>query len=124
MIRGRACQCAAIGREGTIGRSYHLVGDVRWNARTYLAELAVVLGRPLRFHPRAPTRPWLAPYGPCLIRRALGQAVPRPDRRDLLSCGLRARFDCTDAKRDLDWQPVADEATFRARAVAVHAPAP
>ena len=45
-----------------------------------------------------------------------------PSRRDLRSRGLRARFDCTDAKRDLDWQPVADRDQFIAEGIAVHAP--
>ena len=31
------------------GRCYNLVGDVRLTAREYLAELALALGRPLRF---------------------------------------------------------------------------
>jgi hypothetical protein len=33
-----------------------------------------------------------------------------------------ARFDITDAKRDLGWAPVADPAVFQARAVDVQRP--
>ena len=38
----------------------------------------------------------------------------------LVSRGLAAQFDCADAKRDLDWHPVADKPTFIARAVDIH----
>ena len=36
--------------------------------------------------------------------------------------GMVARFDITDAKRDLGWAPVADPAVFQARAVDVQRP--
>jgi len=38
----------------------------------------------------------------------------------LVSRGLAAQFDCSDAKRDLDWHPVQDRAAFIAMAVDVH----
>jgi nucleoside-diphosphate-sugar epimerase len=45
-----------------------------------------------------------------------------PSRRDFLSRGMAATFDCADAKRDLGWQPEADADRFFARAVRVYAP--
>jgi len=104
------------------GRCYNLVGDVRPNARDYIAELAQGTGRPLRFHPQQATRLWAVDFGKWLIKRAGGRKAPLPSRRDLLSRGLTARFDCSDAKRDLGWRPVADHATFARLAIAVHAP--
>ena len=58
-----------------------------------------------------------------LVKRATGRAVAMPAKRDFLSRGMAAPFDVSDAKRDLGWQPVADPAVFRARAIDVQAPA-
>jgi predicted dehydrogenase/nucleoside-diphosphate-sugar epimerase len=104
---------------GIEGRAYNLVGDVRLSARDYTAELAQALGRPLRFHPQ-PVQVLLAQeLGKWGIKRATGRRVPPPTLRDLRSRGMEAAFDTTDAQRDLDWHPVADRATFLARAIAV-----
>jgi nucleoside-diphosphate-sugar epimerase len=114
-----ACDVPAID-----GHCYNLVGDVRWNARRYIAELAATLGRPLHFHPQSPLKLWLAEWGKWAIKRAAGRTVALPSWRDLLSRGMRAAFDCTDVKRDLGWVPVADETAFRTRAILVHASMP
>jgi nucleoside-diphosphate-sugar epimerase len=106
--------------DGVDGKCYNLVGDVRWTARDTIIALATALQRPLRFHPSSPTRLWLLECGKWLIKRLTGRQVPAPSRRDFLSRGMMARFDCGDAKRDLGWQPVADPVTFRARAIEVH----
>jgi nucleoside-diphosphate-sugar epimerase len=107
--------------EGVEGRCYNLVGDVRPTAREYLADLARLLGRPLRFHGRSPTQLWLADFGKWLIKRVGGRAVPLPSRREFLSRGLMASFDCTDAHRDLGWSPVSDRTAFVREAICVHA---
>lgn len=107
--------------EGIEGRCYNLVGDVRPSAREYIAALGAALHRPLRFHPQSALTLWAAELGKWGIKRVGGRRPPVPSLRDLLSRGMKARFDCTDAKRDLCWQPVADPATFNARAIAVHA---
>jgi nucleoside-diphosphate-sugar epimerase/predicted dehydrogenase len=103
------------------GRAYNIVGDVRLTARDYIAELAKALERPLRYHPQSPTWLWLEDTGKWLIKRATGRAVPAPSKRDFLSRGLSARFDCSGAKRDLDWQSEADRLAFIRRAIAIHA---
>jgi predicted dehydrogenase/nucleoside-diphosphate-sugar epimerase len=103
------------------GRCYNLVGDVRPTARDYIADLAKAMGRPLRFHPQSATGLWIEDLGKWLIKRAGGRRVPLPSKRDLVSRGLGARFDCSEAKRDLGWSPVADPAEFRAQAILVHA---
>jgi hypothetical protein len=94
---------------------------VRPDARTFVADLARALQRPLRYHPQSPTWLWLEDCGKWLIKRAAGRQGPAPSRRDFLSRGLCARFDCSDAKRDLGWRPEADPARFHARAILVHA---
>ena len=57
------------------------------------------------------------------IKRATGRKVPMPSQRDFLSRGMAAAFDCSDAKHDLGWTPVADPERFSERAIRVHAPA-
>jgi predicted dehydrogenase/nucleoside-diphosphate-sugar epimerase len=111
----RACRS-----QGIDGRCYNLVGDVRWCAREYIATLAAALERPLRFHPQSATRLWLVECGKWGIKRLTGRAVAAPSRRDFLSRGMSASFDCSDAKRDLGWRPEADAVAFRARAIDVH----
>lgn len=112
-----ACDAAGID-----GRCYNLVGDVDWSARRYLDELAAALQRPLKFHAQSPTKLWLADCAKWLIKRAAGRAAPFPSRRDIVSRGMMARFDCGDAKRDLGWKPVVEAEVFRQRAILVHAP--
>jgi nucleoside-diphosphate-sugar epimerase len=113
---------AACQTEGIDGRCYNLVGDVRPSARAYIAKLAEALGRPLRYHPQSPTWLWLEDMAKWVVKRATGRNVPMPTKRDFLSRGLSARFDCSDAIRDLGWRPNADPVAFEDRAIRVHAP--
>lgn len=112
---------AALTAPAADGKAYNLVGDVRPDARSYMRDLAAATGRPLRFVPSSPTGLWLTEMGKWAIKRAAGRKVPRPYKRDILSRGLLSSFDCSDAKRDLGWQPEADPAGFHQRAIAVHA---
>ena len=112
---------AAVAAPGIDGRCYNLVGDVRPTARAYILDLGRALQRPLRFHPQSPTGLWLEDIGKWLVKRATGRAVPMPSRRDFLSRGMAASFDCSDAKRDLNWLPTADTERFHRDAIAVHA---
>lgn len=116
-----AAICAALTAPDVVGKAYNLVGDVRPTAREYLADVSVVLQRPLHFVASAPTGLWLVEMGKWLIKRLTGRQVKRPYKRDLLSRGLLSPFDCSDAKRDLSWKPVADRAEFHRLALAVHA---
>jgi predicted dehydrogenase/nucleoside-diphosphate-sugar epimerase len=109
----------ALRTEQAVGRCYNLVGDVRPTAREYLAWLAEATSRPLRFHPKFPATLLAEERVKWLLKRAGGRRSPPPSRRDLLSRGLRAPFDCSDAKRDLGWVPLADPARFREAAFAM-----
>lgn len=111
---------AAVSAPMAPGRAYNLVGDVRPSAREYLRDLSVTVQRPLKFVPSSPTGLWLVEMGKWAIKRLTGRSVPRPFKRDLMSRGLLARIDCTDAKQDLAWKPVADQAGFHRHALAVH----
>jgi predicted dehydrogenase/nucleoside-diphosphate-sugar epimerase len=108
---------------GLTGRCYNLVGDVRLSARDYVATLASVLRRPLRYHPQSVGKLFAVECGKWTIKRLTGRAnVQLTSLRDLRSRGLTAQFDCADAKHDLDWQPVADRERFVADGIAIHAP--
>jgi hypothetical protein len=76
----------------------------------------------LRYHPQSPTWLWLEDMAKWVVKRATGRNVPMPTKRDFLSRGLSARFDCSDAIRDLGWRPNADPVAFEDRAIRVHAP--
>lgn len=106
--------------ESINGRCYNLVGGVRPSARTYIADLGRVLGRPLKFHPQSASWLWLEDVGKWTIKRATGRQVPMPSRRDFISRGMAARFDCADAERDLGWHPTSDAEEFRRQALLVH----
>jgi hypothetical protein len=107
-----------------IGSSYNLVGDVRLSAREFIVELARVLRRPIHCHPKRPDLLCLQElFDKWLVKRAGGRLVSGPTRRDLLSRGFMASFDCNDAKRHLGWQPTSDCALI-ARGIGVHAPPP
>ena len=58
--------------------------------------------------------------GKWLIKRASGRSDPAPSWRDLRSRGMSATFDCSDAKRDLGWRPVAEREEFLRRGVRVY----
>ncbi len=106
---------------GIDGCCYNLVGGARPSAREYIAELAAALERPLRFHPKSPHMLYAEELGKWMIKRATGKRAPLPSLRDLLSRGLKAQFDCSDAMADLGWQPVEDCDTFIRRAISIHA---
>jgi predicted dehydrogenase/nucleoside-diphosphate-sugar epimerase len=112
----------ALEAESIVGRCYNIVGDVRLTAREYVEALAQALGRKLRYYPQSVEKLFViecAKWGVKLASRRPGLTLP--SLRDLRSRGLRAPFDCTDAKRDLGWQPVADRDRFIAEGIAVHA---
>jgi nucleoside-diphosphate-sugar epimerase/predicted dehydrogenase len=109
---------------GIEGRCYNLVGDVRLSARDYTAALANALARPLQYHPQSANFLWAEDTGKWLVKRATGRNVPAPSVRDFLSRGMMAAFDTADAKRDLNWTPIADPARFIDRAIRIHTSSP
>lgn len=112
----------ALDAENVVGRCYNIVGDVRLTAREYVEALAQALGRPLRYYPQSVEKLFaieLVKFGAKLASRRPGLTLP--SLRDFRSRGLRAQFDCSDAKRDLGWQPVVDRDRFIAEGIAVHA---
>lgn len=112
---------AALTSSSADGKSYNLSGDVLMNAREFVDELARATGRPLRFHATSPRRLWIEDLVKAGIKRVGGRKVPMPSIRDFRSRAMFASFDCSDAKRDLGWQPQADRRRFIERAIQVHA---
>jgi predicted dehydrogenase/nucleoside-diphosphate-sugar epimerase len=102
------------------GRTYNLVGNVRPTAREFVGMLVNSTGRPIAYHPQSVDWLYAAELFKWGIKRATGKTVDIPSRRDLVSRGLAAQFDCSDAMRDLDWHPVADRPSFIAKAVDIH----
>jgi predicted dehydrogenase/nucleoside-diphosphate-sugar epimerase len=112
----------AIDAPAAVGRSYNVVGDVRLSAREYTEQLARALGRPLVFHPQSLRTQFAVELFKWGVKKAAGRKdATFPNRADLASRGMPARFDTQDIKRDLGWQPVADRQSFLQRAFAVHA---
>lgn len=108
----------AVTAPAAVGRAYNLVGDVRFNARAYMAALARATGRPLRYHPSPVWRLYLEDWGKWAVKRLVGRTAARPSLRDLRSRGLTANFDCNIAKRDLGWTPERNPVAFIRRAFA------
>ncbi len=111
----------AIDRNTVIGKTYNLTGDVCLTASEYVAELARATQRPLRYHPQNVLKLQAVELGKWLIKRLSGRRVALPSYRDLKSRGMAAHFDNREAKRDLDWTPVADRREFIRRAIEIHA---
>jgi nucleoside-diphosphate-sugar epimerase len=112
----------ALDAENVVGHCYNIVGDVRLTAREYVEELAQALSRKLRYRPQSLGKLFAiecVKWGVKLASRRPGLTLP--SLRDLRSRGLRAQFDCSDAKRDLGWQPVTDRDRFIAEGIAIHA---
>jgi len=116
-----ACVAAAL-TEGSEGRVFNLVGDVRLTAQEYVRELSAALNRPLVFHGQPTEALYAAEMGKWLVKKAGGRKVPAPSLRDLRSRAMFAAFDCSDIKSALGWAPVADRQTFIDKAIGVHAP--
>lgn len=99
------------------GKTYNIVGDVTLTAREYIEELAAASGRPLHYYPQSPHKLLGVDIGKWMIKRMIGRNAPFPSLRDTKSRGLNAKFDCSDAKSDLGWQPVADREVFIDQAI-------
>jgi predicted dehydrogenase/nucleoside-diphosphate-sugar epimerase len=102
------------------GKTYNLVGGVRPSAREFVRLLADATGRPIAYHPQSVDWLYAAEYFKWGIKRATGRSVDAPSRRDLVSRGLQANFDCGDVKSDLGWHPVDDRDVFIAKAIDIH----
>jgi predicted dehydrogenase/nucleoside-diphosphate-sugar epimerase len=105
----------------SVGRSYNLVGDVRFSAREYVAELREALERPIVFQPRLPAQHQAVRVVKWLLKSRLSRSSPSfPTYRALKSLGCLSGFDCSDVKADLGWNPVAERGRFIDEGLRVH----
>jgi nucleoside-diphosphate-sugar epimerase len=100
---------AGLNAQGIEGESFNLVADSTISARDYLSALEECAGVSFQ---RISTPPWKF-YAIDLMKWAVKQAVRHPDRRrpslrDWESRTQRARYDCSKARRRLNWRPVDD----------------
>ena len=103
---------AALFAPAAVGKSYNLAGDVRLTARDYLAAMRDRTGRDYRFHATPLWWMWLQEYGKYLVKVAARRPREWPAYRDFASRSFTTELDCSDAKRDLGWQPEADTTRF------------
>jgi len=103
----------AIDNDAAIGQQFNLAGDVRLTAREYVAELARISRRPIRFHAQSLPVMQLVDIGKWLIKlmiRKPGNVFP--SYRDLKSRRLAAELVTDRAREILGWKPEADRERF------------
>ncbi|HEX5052489.1 MAG TPA: Gfo/Idh/MocA family oxidoreductase [Planctomycetota bacterium] len=106
---------AALDAPSAAGKDYNLAGDVRLTAREYVSEMASRTGRDYHFHATWLWWMWLMEFGKYLVKLAARRPRQWPAYRDLASRSFRTVLDCSDARRDLGFQPEADRARFLQR---------
>ncbi|MGB3967349.1 MAG: NAD-dependent epimerase/dehydratase family protein, partial [Planctomycetota bacterium] len=106
---------AALAAEGVVGNSYNLAGDVRLSARGYVTAIAAHTGRAYHFAGTPLWWMWLQECGKYLVKALARRPREWPQRRDLASRGFRTGLDCSDAKRDLGFEPESDRDRFLRR---------
>ncbi|MCA8965461.1 MAG: NAD(P)-dependent oxidoreductase, partial [Planctomycetes bacterium] len=109
---------AALHAPAAGNRDYNLAGDVRLSARDYVAELAARSGRSYHFHGTGLRWMWLQEVGKYAVKWLARRPREWPAFRDFASRSFTTVLDCSDARRDLGFAPVADRQDFLARAFA------
>ncbi len=112
---------ACLDAENIGGKCYNLVGDVCWTAKEYMTALKEETGRPFAYHAQSPRYITRIENLKILIKRIAGKKQSFHDIRDFKSRAMFSPFDCSDAKKALNWKPVSNEATFRDQAISIHA---
>ncbi len=102
------------------GKSYNLVGDVRLTAREYVAELAKVMERPIKFVEVPAWKMKFMGVMRWVLKMACGRFEPLPNFHDINCAGLYGQFDNQAVKQDLSWHPVTNRAQFLLEGIALH----
>jgi 2-alkyl-3-oxoalkanoate reductase len=110
----------AIESKTAAGKSYNLAGDVQPSAREYMKELTEWVQRPLEFHSTSIKWLYVVEIWKYAVKTLGGKKIPFPSTRDFTSRAMYARFDCTDAKQDLNWTPNASKEEFSKKAIRIH----
>jgi predicted dehydrogenase/nucleoside-diphosphate-sugar epimerase len=106
------------------GKCYNLCGDVFWTAKEYFAALRRATGRPYQYHAQSPHFITFVENLKVLIKKVAGKKQTFHSIRDFKSRAMYAPFDCSDAKKALNWSPVSDPGIFSAQAIEIHGPTP
>ncbi|MGI3184647.1 NAD-dependent epimerase/dehydratase family protein [Nioella aestuarii] len=110
---------AMMDRDAAIGRSFNLTGEHLLTGREYFEAIHDKLGARMQVSSGNLTAMWLADGVKYALKRyALGRRnAVRPSLADWKSRAHLARFDNSQPKRVLGWQPEADRARFLSRAL-------
>lgn len=113
---------AAVDARDIEGESFNLVADCDLSALDYLQALEEHAGVSFQ---KFPTPPWKL-YAGDLAKWLVKQAVRHPDERkpsyrDWESRTQRARYDCTKARKMLNWSPISDRDEMIRRGIQVPA---
>ncbi|MFK7740909.1 MAG: Gfo/Idh/MocA family oxidoreductase [Planctomycetota bacterium] len=106
---------AALDAENAEGKTYNLAGDVRLSAREYVEAMSARTGRDYHYHPMPLWWMWTQELGKYGVKVAARKQREWPAYRDFASRSFTTALDCSDAKRDLDFQPESDRGRFLSR---------
>lgn len=106
---------AALDAENAEGKTYNLAGDVRLSARDYVEAMATRTGRDYHFHPTPLRWMWLQEVGKYGVKMLARKQREWPAFRDFASRSFTTVLDCSDAKRDLGFEPENDRGRFLSR---------
>ncbi len=110
----------ALTKAGIEGKSYNLVGDVRLTAREYVAALATVMERPIKFVKVQPWKMKVTGVMRWILKMSCGRFEPFPAFHDINCAGLYGHFDNQAVKQDLGWQPVTSREQFLLEGIEHH----
>jgi nucleoside-diphosphate-sugar epimerase len=95
------------------GEAFNLVGDVKVSARDYLNSMEQCAGVSFQKLPVPPWRFYVVDLGKWMVKRLVRHPDQRrPSYRDWETRTQCARYDCTKARRLLNWSPVSDRDEF------------
>jgi predicted dehydrogenase/nucleoside-diphosphate-sugar epimerase len=106
---------AALDAPDAGGKTYNLAGDVRLTARDYVEAMASRTGRDYHFHPTPLWWMWAQELGKYGVKVLARKQRDWPAYRDFASRSFTTELDCSDAKRDLGFQPECDRGRFLSR---------
>ena len=104
------------------GQALNLCAQPALTARSIVAELARVTGRPITFHPRAITLSYWMEIGKYLVKKAGRRpGTEYPSLHDLKCRALDVSFGCELAREELGWKPVEASEELLDKAIRIYA---
>jgi predicted dehydrogenase/nucleoside-diphosphate-sugar epimerase len=103
--------------EGLTGKTFNLVGDVRFTAREYITYLRKYSHRNIKAFPYPTVLCFLSDTFKYLIKWSTGDRNALLSYRDLANRSIQGHFDCETEKRLLLWQPCNNRNEFVTKAI-------